>query len=283
MDANPRISPTAWTVAHGRTFSDIPFSKEIFAEVQRIGVEGVDAETVKELTSVDLAPRFEARYKMLNHLIQKSGVNQVFEVASGLTPRGIEMTEASMADVYVELDLPGIMRTKREIVAAIYKNLGHESGKLFLEEGSALELEDMRAAAAHFDSAKPIAVIMEGFLRYLDFSTKALVAKNTHSILGHFGGVWITTDITLKGTRRHEREVDRRGYVQQTAGIDMEENMFDSADAAQEFFEKLGFVVERHTLGEVVREMVSPARLNLPLSDIQTRLSKSFAFVMRPR
>lgn len=281
MNANPKISPTAWTVAHGRTFSDIPFSKEIFDEVQRIGVEGVNDETMEELTSVDLAPRFEARYKMINRLVRETKLRQVLEVASGLTPRGMEMTENGEVDTYIEMDLPGIMRTKREIVEAILKNSRRE--KLFLEEGSALELEDMQTATSDFDSAKPIAVIMEGFLRYLDFNTKTVVAKNTLSLLKHFGGVWITTDITLKSTRRHEREAARRGYVKERAGIDMEENKFESTDAAAEFFEKLGFAVERHVLGEVVDKLVSPVRLNLSVSEIRERLSKSSAFVMRPR
>ncbi len=281
MNANPKISPTAWTVAHGRTFSDIPFSKEIFAEVRRIGVEGVDDNTTEELTSVDLAPRFEARYKMINHLVRGTGLRQVFEVASGLTPRGMEMTESGEVDIYVEMDLPGIMRTKREIVATVFKGPG--SKKLFLEEGSALELEDMQAAAARFDPAKPIAVIMEGFLRYLDFNAKALVARNTLSLLGRFGGAWITTDITLKSTRLQEREEGRRGYVKETAGIDMEENKFESADVAAEFFERLGFTVERRVLGEVVDRLVSPIRLNLPVSEIRGRLGKSSAFVMRHR
>lgn len=280
MNANPKISPTAWTVAHGRTFSDIPFSKEIFAEAQRIGVEGVDDETAEELTSVDLAPRFEARYKMINHLVRGTELRQILEVASGLTPRGMEMTESGEIDIYVEMDLPGIMRTKREIVAAVFK--GSESEKLFLEEGSALELKDMETAARRFDPAKPIAVVMEGFLRYLDFNTKALVARSTLLLLKRFGGVWITTDITLKSTRRHEREAARHGYVKEAAGIDMEENKFDSADVAAEFFEKLGFTVERHVLGEVVDRLVSPTRLNLSISDIRDRLGKSSAFVMRP-
>jgi O-methyltransferase involved in polyketide biosynthesis len=200
VEGNEKISPTAWMVAKGRTFSDIPFSREIFHEVEKIGREGVgpDPDDIEKITATDLAPRFEARYKIINYLVRGFGFRQVLEIASGLTPRGIEMTEDGSIDTYVEMDLPGIMKIKRMIVKAIYRELKKKKRKLFLEEGDVLSGEAMSRAAGHFNIARPIAVVSEGLLRYLSFEEKAEVAGNIRDLLVVFGGAWITPDVTVR-------------------------------------------------------------------------------------
>jgi O-methyltransferase involved in polyketide biosynthesis len=142
----------------------------------------------------------------------------------------------------------------------------------------------MLAVTSHFDKSKPIAIIAEGFLRYLDFKQKALVANNVRSVLSLFGGAWITTDITLKSKSNHataQSGVDK--YAQSAAGIDVESNKFESVEAARDFFEQLGFVVEPHKLNEVTAHLVSPGKLNIPLDEIKKRIDQSSAFVMRVR
>ena len=57
-----RASSTAWLVAYMRTFSDIPFSSEVFQELQTIGSH---APTIEEQTKLKTtAPVVEARSKM---------------------------------------------------------------------------------------------------------------------------------------------------------------------------------------------------------------------------
>ncbi len=282
MGSNERISPTAWMVAEGRTFSDIPFSREIFREVEKIGRKGIgpDPDDIEKITATDLAPRFEARYKIINHLVRSFGFRQVLEIASGLTPRGIEMTEDGSVDTYVEMDLPGIIKIKRTIVKTIYRELKKKKRKLFLEEGDALDGESMRTAAEHFNPARPVAVVSEGLLRYLNFEEKAEVAENIRNLLVAFGGAWITPDVTVRSRGHYPYEVRRNEYIERLTGIDMEKNKFESVDAARRFFEGLGFRVEQHMLGEVADSLVSPGILGLPVLDIKKRFEKSPAFVL---
>src|ERR1041385_1494837 len=84
-----KISPTAWGVAFRRTFTDIPLSKEIFEALEEIRKkDSHQTEDFQRTSLTDLAPYFEARYKMINHLLEQTGQTQVLELAAGMSPRG---------------------------------------------------------------------------------------------------------------------------------------------------------------------------------------------------
>ena len=69
MDFAP-IIPTAFLTAYPRTFTDIPYSVEIFAELERMkreeGVEFGD-----DILAAHLAPGLEARYKMVDRILDE--------------------------------------------------------------------------------------------------------------------------------------------------------------------------------------------------------------------
>ena len=91
-----RISPTAWLVAYQRTLSDIPLSVEIFAELQTIVKQtqsASDIESVEKLKSPEMTPVWEARFKIVNHLLKAYHPDQVLEIATGFSPRGLEMAK----------------------------------------------------------------------------------------------------------------------------------------------------------------------------------------------
>src|SRR5579864_7295198 len=175
-----RISPTAWGVAHRRTFTDIPFSKEIFDEFEAIlKQDGRLSEAkdymIKERT--EISPFFEARYLLLNELVKREGSKQIIELASGLTPRGLEFTENDDDISYVEMDLPEILTEKEEIIRKIIKNKRLEAPKnLYFEAGNALKVNELDRATSHFDTSKEITVIHEGLLRYLSHDEKKQLA-----------------------------------------------------------------------------------------------------------
>src|SRR5690625_922725 len=89
-----KISPTAKLAAYWKAQSDIPYAAEI---ADAVGAE----QTAKELANnLDdpmtqfSVPVAEARYKSLTYAIKKSNFHNVLEIASGLSPRGFEITEA---------------------------------------------------------------------------------------------------------------------------------------------------------------------------------------------
>lgn len=277
-----RISPTAWSVAYRRTFSDIPYSQEIFEEMEKIRVKNGDPELPKELKTPEISPQLEARYKLVNNLLRETGAEQIIEVASGFSPRGLELSSNKNIE-FVEVDLAGIMSQKQKIATAI-KNEELPSN-LHLEVGNALDLASLETAIKYFKSDKPIAVVNEGLMRYLNFEQKSAYAKNVHSLLKRFGGVWITPDITLKGIMDRENAIakNKNKRIKKITGINIDLNCFENVDQAQEFFENLGFTIERHNFLEVVNELASPQRIGLPREEVEATLKPTFVFVMRAK
>lgn len=276
---NESISSTAWTVAHRRTFTDIPYSQEIFDEFERILRAQGGSDIPEEFISPQIAPQIEARYKLVSRLIVENSLQQVLEIATGLSPRGLEMTGDSRIK-YVEVDLPTMMSHKRKIVGSLGSN-----GNLHLKVGDALDLDSLKAAVAVLDQARPLAIVHEGLLRYFNFDEKAIIARNIHSLLETFGGVWITPDITLRTVLSTASSEDRNQIekVGQRIGINIDQNRFENVDEAQEFFEDLDFAIERHRFTEVMDELASPARLGQTRQEVEALIGGAYVFVMRIR
>src|SRR5437868_6767563 len=94
-----KIGPTAHIVAYRRSLSDIPLAKEIYD-----AVKGSAPYVSGDLFRPDLAPEIEARYRVVDLYLAKSGIHQILELASGLSPRGAALS-ADPEINYVELDL----------------------------------------------------------------------------------------------------------------------------------------------------------------------------------
>jgi O-methyltransferase involved in polyketide biosynthesis len=276
-----QIIPTAWPVAYGRTFSDIPFSQEIFDELVKIKGDKKNLFDTNKVR-LSLAPQFEARHKLIDKLIIKSGVKQILEIASGVSARGLILTEDKDVN-FVELDLPAMMAEKKSIIAKlIEKGKVKNRPNLHLEEGNALNQSDFDKATRHFKK-EPVAVINEGLLRYLNFNEKGIVAENVRKLLERFGGLWITPDISMKRIigKEDEKAERRIKKISELTGRDISKNLFDSPDQAQKFFENLGFSVERHNLTEITDKLISPQRLNLSKEEVNDVLEPVVVFVMR--
>ena len=278
------IIPTGWLTAYGRAFSDIPYAQAIFDELEAIRLaEGGTNETLSVMKDTNLAPQFEARHKLLNKLIGQTGVKQVLEIAAGLSTRGIETTADDEFE-YVELDLPGMMADKRKIVQKL-QSVGTlpDRSNLHFENGSAVELEDFLKAARHFDEGKPVVIMNEGLLRYLSFDEKAQYAQNVRALLERFGGYWITSDISLPKVLYKEDDVmaERRKKISAITGVNVAENLFKDEEDAKKYFEELGFEVESHSFLEVVDELTSPAKLDMPRDYVEAINGSAVCFVMR--
>jgi len=103
-------------------------------------------------------------------------------------------------------------------------------------------------------------------MRYLNFSEKEILAENVKRILSKFGGFWITSDISLKKILQQEYTVTQNNTknLLKMTQLDFENNLFESEDHAKKFLEDFGFVVERHSFLEVIDQLSSPAKINMP-------------------
>jgi O-methyltransferase involved in polyketide biosynthesis len=277
------VIPTGWLTAYGRTFTDIPYSQEMFGALEAIRANGDSAETLEIMKDTNLAPQFEARHLMLNKHIAATGIKQVLEVAAGLSTRGLELT-ADPDFTYVEVDLPGMVADKKKIVGDLQAaGKVPERPNLFIEAGSATDEADLRAAAEHFKAAKPIVIANEGLLRYLSMEAKRQYADSVKTLLRKFGGAWVTSDISLPSIIYKEDDImaERRKKISAITGINVANNLFKDEDDAKQFFDDLGFSVESHSFSEVLDELTSPARLSMPRDYVDAINASPVVFIMR--
>ena len=285
--AHERISVTAWRVAYRRTLSDIPFSVEVFDELQKIMRRTRSAAELQELDQLvqpDITPIFEARFKLVNRLLKEQNARQILEIAAGFSPRSLAMARDPAVE-YSEMDLPGLVSEKRSIFEELVKQSKiPRYPNVHLNAGNALVMGDLLAAVKPFRK-EPVAVVNEGLLRYLTFEEKTVMARNVQELLGLFGGTWITPDLSLRPQSAFglsgERRREQFARIERMTGIDVAKNYFENEDAARVFFEDLGFRIERHSFVEIADELVSPQNLHLSSEQVEKEIGRLAVFVMK--
>src|SRR5262249_17471721 len=149
--------------------------------------------------------------KSVAALIRQSGIHQVLELASGLSLRGLAMTQQDADLVYVETDLPGLTEQKLNLNSELCNVHGFSRPRNHhFAVANALDLEQLKAAASVFDPQHPIAVVNEGLLQYLHRDELTQVTQNVSELLRTFGGVWITPDFAIKHDAKYLNEAQRR-------------------------------------------------------------------------
>jgi len=256
MTADPsHISMTAKLAAYYRKFTDIPFAAEA---AERVGADNAFEQLVRDhgLKREQLtfyAPMFEARYKSITELIRKSGATQVLELASGYSLRGLDLT-AHAGIRYVETDLAAVVQTKRALLDDLRAAHGiAPSPQHFVTVADALDLEQLRAAAAVLDPAQPVIVLCEGLILYLDQSEAERLASNVHALLDDFGGTWMTPDFVVKA-ESPELPPERARLREAVTGItqrQLDASSFEDAADLAAFLQRVRFeAVVRYQVDE---------------------------------
>jgi O-methyltransferase involved in polyketide biosynthesis len=268
QEGNEEISPTARYVAHIRTFTDIPYAKEIAEESQaERDFQALAGESAKSV--IQFTPILEARYKATDQIIAQRHITQVLEIAAGLSPRGLAMTENTDV-IYVATDLPQILAQIKALAEAILAKLHTQRPNLYFRVVNALDRDELLQAVSPFQPGRPIAIITEGLLPYLTQAEKETLAANIHDLLKQYGGIWITPDVRTKQYLKRIVQDDKNNYVQQrlgnvsgTTGTDFENNLFEDEDDMRQFFIKAGFTIEEYPHTSILEELSSIDILNL--------------------
>jgi O-methyltransferase involved in polyketide biosynthesis len=267
-----RVSVTALIPAFSRgEYTSIPYASEMLAYLRGRGASLSEGPWSDEAARA-FAPVFEARFRAVTQAVAEKGATQVLELAAGLSPRGMELARQGI--VYVEADLDESMAQKREIVTAI---LGAIPRNLHLCTASVIDRSQLLDCCSPFVAGRPVAVTMEGLLRYLTFDEKALVARNVHEILERYGGWWITPDVHLR-TLTQRQTPDYRQRERETLGRSLDAHYFEDLDHALRFFSDCGFAVDSRPLFEAPRPPIT-----VPHSDQPVDLNDFRLFVMTPK
>ncbi len=283
-----KISPTAKLVAYFRKFSDIPLAEET---ARALSVDDVAAEIVggkQNLAQVSwLAGMFEARYKCITNILTNRGCNNILELASGISPRGIIMSQDQTVD-YIDTDLLEMIREKQ----ALFREIGPQNGlRLYpnyqFRELNALNLDGLERVASLFPRG-PIAVVSEGLIPYLSRDEKDSLARNVYSVLSKTRGTWIASDFLHRDRIDQAMKENSRGMevfarIVGTTARDVRENAFDNEAGAMDFFKNCGFAVSKVPLYDETYSLSSFARLKIDLDKVLLpRLKNMSIWMMEP-
>jgi len=262
-----KINPTAKMVAYLRGFTDIPYAKEI-------AVESGAEKTFKELAGesaesmVRFVPFWEARYKVTNRILVEYGMTQILEIAAGLSPRGLAMTENSDV-VYVVSDLPQILEEEKEIAETILAKSNSRRPNLHFQAANALNMESLSRAIVAFKNDRPVAIITEGLLSYLNRREQEVLAGNIHEVLRKYDGLWIATEVHTRQYWQKISKIDeklvrkRLSAISSSTGSDIESNVFADENDIKQFFGEAGFRIEEYSHSKILEDLSSVKLLNL--------------------
>lgn len=265
------IIPTAILTAYPRTLTDIPYSKDIY-NILKEKVEITD-----NLINDLIAPELEARYKLTDKLLKQSNIQQVIEIASGYSQRGIIESQNGLS--YVEFDLDIVCKLKNDIL----KSITTIPNNLHLVSGNALNIEDIQKCEQYLKSNEELAIINEGLFRYLTFEEKEMVARNIYQLLSKYGGIWITCDVTPNRFLVNQDNVNptlNKNINNVTSRNDINDR-FEDKEHVINFFDKIGFSVEFHDFNEVKELLSSPTNLKLEDEKVDKILDGGIVVIMR--
>ena len=250
--AHSKISPTAKMVAYWRQTADLPYSHEVseLSEAKKVVQEMFQQKGEDSPLNQIFVSYIELRYRSLEQAIRTSGIKQVLEFASGISLRGLAMTEDHSL-TYVESDLPDLTREKMKLVCEIkrIKNIPDRSN-LHFATTNILHEDEVKDVLKHFDPKQPIIVLHEGLFQYLSKEEKKKASMHIANILDQFGGLWITPDFdTVADANKHMEYTDEIKdmfkALSRTTGRSVEDNRFQDDTEVRHFLEGLGFSVEK--------------------------------------
>jgi len=270
------IIPTALHTAYPLIFTDIPYSQEIYNGLLKYGFD-------EKLKNEKLVFELEARHKLIDKFVLESGINQILEMASGFTGNGLAICQNNENIKYVEFDLPQVIKKKQEIL----KSFTTIPNNMFFVEGNALRYGDIERAFKYFDLTKPIAVINQGLLRYLNFEEKQIVTENVYKVISKANGIWVTCDFTpAKFIQAQDKQVSSKessNYNEELKKITDRNNVswrFKDKNDVEMFLGKNNLKIEWHDFTESIPLLSSKIKYGLTDEEIVPYLKNAYVSII---
>ncbi len=228
------ISPSAKSLLMLKGYTNIPHAKQLAALMQGPEVFDLNFDD-KDFWFWIRVMHFESRYWCIDQLIKKTTNKNILELSSGFSLRGLDLCASDKTLHYIDTDLQEVITHKQAAIAKL--QLGNDTKGIFeLLPLNAIDASAFENVIGRFDD-RPLTIVNEGLLMYLNLDEKKLLCKSIHSALSKHGGCWITGDIYIKRLEASKAIVPQSQsestFFQQH---NIEENKFDSYGAAQTFF-----------------------------------------------
>ena len=235
------ISPSAKSLLLLKGITNIPFAKECAAFISLPGKYDPDTGH-KDLAYWKRVVHFESRYWSVDQLLSQLSINNIIELSSGYSFRGLDTVRAHKVH-YIDTDLLPVIEQKKSMLPALQADNTGLQGTLTMAPLNALDEVQFNAIIDSFPEG-PVTIVNEGLLMYLNDTEKERLCKIIYKILQKRGGYWITGDIYIKSTlERFSKESDDhlKELLEQQK---IEDNMFASFETAAAFFNNAGFVID---------------------------------------
>jgi O-methyltransferase involved in polyketide biosynthesis len=176
--------------------------------------------------------------------LAKIALKNILEFCSGFSFRGLALCNDPEV-TYYDTDLTGVIETKQQIIQELAKTHNLNSNSNYhLDPLNIFDRTSFKAIVDQFP-AGPLAIVNEGLLVYLKEDQKRELCAIIREILLDRGGYWVTSDIYVQSgspeTAIEDFYNDRgREFL---AEHEVEQNKFESFEAAGQFFDEVGFTV----------------------------------------
>jgi O-methyltransferase involved in polyketide biosynthesis len=252
------ISPSAKSLLLMKGYTNIPYAKEMAALIQ--GPEPFDLNfDDKDFWFWIRVMHFESRYWSIDQLLKQTDNKNILELSSGYSLRGLEMCTRE-AIHYIDTDLSTVITNKQQMISNLPVN--DLKGKLELLPLNAMDTAAFNSVVNRFDSG-PVTIVNEGLLMYLDQEEKKQLCQTIHDLLKERGGCWITADVYIKRSAEMQQAFPHtKGEAAFFEQHNIENNKFDSYQAAESFFKEQGFEIVKEAEPNMKELSVLPHLLN---------------------
>jgi O-methyltransferase involved in polyketide biosynthesis len=255
------ISPSAKSLLLMKGYTNIPYAKETADLLQ--GPEVFDLSfDEKDFWFWIRVMHFENRYWTIDQLLKQTDSTNMLELSSGYSFRGLDLCVKDKSIHYIDTDLPEVVAVKKDLINNLQLDRDIK-GNFELLSLNALNEADFNAIVSRFEDG-PLTIVNEGLLMYLNLEEKISLCKIMLSTLKKRGGCWITADVYVKRTgemRANMPQSKRESAFFEKHNI--EENKFESYEAAEAFFQSEGFKLVKEATPDYGKLSVMPHLLKV--------------------
>lgn len=151
--------------------------------------------------------------------------------------------------------------------------------------GNVLNMNDIQKCLKHFDLSKPIAVINQELIRYLEFDEKRVLTNIIYNTIKPNKGIWLTCDFTpISFIKSQDNNLsDCNNYNRNLSKVTYRNNAswrFKNKDYAEQFVKPIGLKMEWHEFTESLSMLSSIRVLKQTENKVGSYLKDAYVSVL---